>query len=171
MKRSTAFLALLLAAFALASPAPGQAQTYEYTVYLDTDNEVSTGCTVVTAAGNVAGVEASLTADVAIANPAVIGQRLALCDSGAMVPSATYNTGYPVGFALGPDQLDVIELGAPVHAFGLNGDGTWRITFGAQSPLLGAADLTESTSVVGMGLPLIPILGPLPRSHCLVHWR
>ncbi len=160
MKRSTALLALLLAAFALASPTPGWAQTYEYTVYLDTDNDTATGCTVATAAGSVMGVEASLTAEVTIASPAVTGQRLETCDGSVMAVSNTFGNGYPVGFGLGPDALDVIELGVPLHTFGQSGNGTWRLTFGAQSPLLGAADLTSSTSVAGLGLPLTPVLVP-----------
>src|SRR5690606_38881795 len=119
-----------------------------------------TGCTVSTPSGDVIGVEVRLAADVEIAAPAVTGQRLAKCVDGAMVESQVIDGAYPVGFDLGPDSLDVIELGAPAEEFAPPGNTPWRLVFGAQSPLLGSSDLTGDVRVSGLGVPLMPRLIP-----------
>ena len=160
MKPSFAWIGLLLAAVVFLSPLPGHAQAYEYAVYVDTDDDAATGCTVSTPSGDVIGVEVRLAADVEIAAPAVTGQRLAKCVDGAMVESQVIDGAYPVGFDLGPDSLDVIELGAPAEEFAPPGNTPWRLVFGAQSPLLGSSDLTGDVRVSGLGVPLMPRLIP-----------
>ena len=143
---------------------PAFAQTHAYSVYADTDNDPATGCTIVTAAGSVSGIEAVLTADVSVDPVAVGGQRLARCQAGVLQAPVTV-TGtypYPVGFDQGADGFDVIELGAPLQLFGGGGTpGDWLLTFGAEGALLGGADLTGSALARGLGYaPVHPAFIP-----------
>ena len=133
---------------------PAIAQTHVYSVYVDRDNDPATGCSIVTAAGTVAGIEAVLSADVSVDPPQVTGQNMAQCQSGtlgAAVPvPGSYP--YPVGFDQDAGAYDVVELGAHLQAFGLlPSRPTWRLIFGSDGALLGGADLTDAVSVSGIG--------------------
>lgn len=143
---------------------PAFAQTHAYSVYVDLDNDPATGCTIVTAAGSVPGIEAVLTADVSIDPAMVTGQHLARCQSGVLgSPTAVPgNYPYPVGFDQGADGFDVIELGAPLQSFGAAMNQiNWRLTFGSEGALLGGADITESALAAGLGfVPLNPTFIP-----------
>ncbi len=143
---------------------PAFAQTHAYSVYADLDNDPATGCTIATPAGPVAGIEAVLTAAVSVDPVVVTGQHLAHCEAGALgAPTAVAGAyPYPVGFDQGADGWDVIELGAPLHAFGAAMNNTdWRLTFGSEGALLGGADLTGSVLVPGLGfVPLDPTFIP-----------
>lgn len=71
-----------LLAWLAAFMTPAFAQTHAYSVYVDLDNNPATGCTITGAAGAVPGIEAVLTAEVAVDPPEVVGQHLAHCQSG-----------------------------------------------------------------------------------------
>lgn len=142
--------------------APGIAQTHVYSVHVDQDNNPATGCTITTAAGTVSGIEAVLSAHVAVDPPGVTGQELARCQAGVMQPATPIPGAYAVGFDRGPGSFDVIELGAPLAAFGTvagNG-GDWRLVFTSHGALLGGADLTDAVLVRGLGHAAAPTLIP-----------
>lgn len=133
---------------------PTFAQTHTYSVYIDLDNNSSTGCTITTPAGSVSGIETILTADVSVDPVAVTGQQMTRCNAGVLdAPSAVSGTyPYPVGFDQGVDGFDVVELGAPLAQFGATASQiNWRLSFGSEGALLGGADLTSSVIATNLG--------------------
>ncbi len=153
-----------LLAWLAAFMTPAFAQTHAYSVYVDLDNNPATGCTITGAAGSVSGIEAVLTAEVAVDPPEVVGQHLAHCQSG-VIGAASAVPGsypYPVGFDQGSPGFDVIELGAPLRLFDAPTTRVdWRLTFGSEGALLGGADLTDAVLVPRLGfIPLNPTFIP-----------
>ncbi|MFA7486950.1 MAG: cadherin domain-containing protein [Lysobacteraceae bacterium] len=142
--------------------ASGGAQTYTYSVHVDQDNNPATGCTITTPAGTISGIEAVLSAHVAVEAPRVSGQDLARCQAGAMLAPTPIAGAYAVGFDQGPESFDVIELGAPLAAFGAGAgqSGDWRLVFTSRGALLDGADMTDAVLVQGLGGSAAPTLIP-----------
>jgi len=82
---TTSTLASRLAAFALllGLAAPVMAQTYSYSIYVDTDNSAGTGCSVVSSSGTINGAEVQLqvTATGGL-SPQIVGVTRAVCAGG-----------------------------------------------------------------------------------------
>jgi len=138
---------LLLSVFSLAV----SAQDYRYDVYLDSDANAGTGCSVVTPAGTVSGVEARVRAD--ITNVTVTQSTVALCQSGAFPAGGALPAPYAVGLNNGTGGADVIEMATPAtlapagsnvpaYVVGWNGAAT-------------ASDLLATTNGLQGGPPII----------------
>lgn len=142
--------------------ASGSAQTHTYSVHVDQDNNPATGCTITTPAGTISGIEAVLSAHVAVEPPRVTGQELARCQAGVMQAPTPIAGAYAVGFDQGPESFDVIELGAPLAAFGAGAgqSGDWRLVFTSRGALLDGADMTDAVLVQGLGGSAAPTLIP-----------
>lgn len=87
------------------------AQDYRYDVYLDSDANASTGCTVTSPGGTISGVEARVRAE--ITNVTVTGSTVSLCNAGTFPAGGALPAPYAVGLNNGTAGSDVIEMGTP----------------------------------------------------------
>lgn len=87
------------------------AQDYRYDVYLDTDANASTGCTVTSPGGTISGVEARVRAE--ITNVTVSGSSVSSCNAGSFPAGEALPAPYAVGLNNGTAGADVIEMGTP----------------------------------------------------------
>jgi len=158
--KSKGSFALFLAALCLsAMPTVASAQTYNYSVYVDSDARPSTGCNE----GPVAGSEVRLqvTASSGLA-PQVLQVTRARCAGGAFVADGVIGGNYPVGTDNGTAGGDVIELSDSLGQF-LIGGGSPSLHFSVVANSATGEDSLLSTdgSVGGppitLGLPAIPI--------------
>ncbi len=98
-----------------AAPGIGQAVVYQHHVYLDTDNNTSTGCAVdvheLDWTGQVTGVEQDVTIHVEqTASPQVVQITRAACSGGVWQAPVEVSPGsWPVGLGVGAGGADVIE--------------------------------------------------------------
>ncbi|SDE06807.1 Ig-like domain-containing protein [Aquimonas voraii] len=149
---------VLLSSLLALAGAPLAAHAYSYSVLIDSDNDPATGCSVSTPDGSVTGIDARLDASVSFDPLQVQSQSVSRCSGGSFGAPESVPAGHPVGVDRGPGATDVVELGV---ARGLLGDrlgSTWRLTFLASSPLLGATDAAGPVLGTGLGLP-----PPVPR--------
>ena len=163
LRRVFATLALMCALGAVSGAV--DAQTYRYHVYIDSDLNASTGCTVTGPSGQtLSGVDVRMTAEVSGNPPQVTAVRRADC-SGGVFPAGTAQTaGYPVGLNNGVAGSDVIELAVSTAVLpGLR--ERIRVGFGAESAT-GSTDflLTGNGAAGGppmlLGLPIsVPTIG------------
>ena len=79
----------LLALFALIGATSAFAQSYTYSVYLDTDNNASTGCSVILPGGTVTGAESVITATINAGSPPQVAQVTHSSCSGGSFGAAT----------------------------------------------------------------------------------
>ena len=161
--RSKSSLARLLALLCLwILPAAASAQTYTYSIYVDSDARADTGCNE----GAVAGAEVRL--DVTASGgltPQVLQVARSRCSSGAFGAAANIGGGYPVGADNGVAGSDVIELaddlsqlaspGSPSLVFSIVATST-----SGQDTLL-TVDGSPGGAPIALGLPAvaIPVLG------------
>lgn len=125
------------------------ALTTTHSVYLDTDADSSTGCTVVTGAGDVTGAEVRISATVDGSPPVVLSVSRAACAGGVFVDAPQAPAGQAVGLNLGTDGSDVVEFstalaglgaGGPVSAVFVSSDGA-------------SADLARASVVLPAAVP------------------
>lgn len=136
---------------------PAFAQTYSHQVYLDLDNSATTGCSVTTNAGVIAGMEARLTAVVAGSPPMVTSVTRETCGGGAFGAPQAQGSGYPVSQAAGAGGSDAIEFMTSLA--GLPVDGTARLVFASMSA--SGADLVSVDSVNMVAVAASPVAVPL----------
>ncbi|MEM8931234.1 MAG: Ig-like domain-containing protein, partial [Acidobacteriota bacterium] len=106
--------ALLLALIALVLAIPVSAS--EYTVYLDSDDDASTGCTVSTVDGDFFGAESATTTTVDDMTLEVTSVEMAMCNGGAFDPPVTladFVTPWNVGLDAGVSGAEVVESYVP----------------------------------------------------------
>lgn len=110
---------LVLASLVAASLAADSATALEVRTYFDLDNNATTGCAAVTAAGALTGMELLLVATVDTGvNPHVVtALTRQVCSGGVFGAAIPVDTPYPspwgVGDRNGADDIDVIELYVP----------------------------------------------------------
>ncbi|SFN50622.1 Ig-like domain-containing protein [Dokdonella immobilis] len=159
-KGSLARLVALLCLWIL--PAAAAAQTYTYSIYVDSDARPDTGCNEDPVAG--AEVRLDVTASGGLA-PQVVQVGRARCSSGAFGSAANIGGGYPVGADNGVAGSDVIELADDLAQLGSPGSPSLVFSIVATSAT-GQDSLLTTTGVPGappitLGLPAvaIPLLG------------
>ncbi len=161
--KSKGTLAVLFAVLCLLFvPLGASAQTYTYSIYVDSDARASTGCSE----GPVAGAEVRLrvTASGGL-TPQVQQVTRARCSGAAFGSDAVIAGGYPVGADNGTAGSDVIELADDLSQLISNGSPSLVYSIVATSST-GEDDLLTSNGVPGgppiaLGLPAvaIPLLG------------
>jgi hypothetical protein len=62
---------------------PAAAQSYTYSVLIDSDSSAATGCSVTVPGGSVAGIDARLDASVSLDPPTVQSASLSRCNGGS----------------------------------------------------------------------------------------
>ena len=149
---------LLLSCLLALTGAPLAAHAYSYSVLIDSDNDVATGCSVNTPNGSVSGIDARLDASLGFDPLQVQSQSLSRCTGGNFGAPQSVPAGHAVGADRGPGPSDVVELGLLRTLLGDRVASNWRLTFLASSPLLGAADAAGPVVANGLGLP-----PPVPR--------
>lgn len=151
---------------------PVFAQTYSHHVYLDLDKNAASGCSVTTAAGVVAGMEARVTAVVAGSPPVVTSVIRETCNGAAFGDPQAQGSGYPVAQAAGVGGADAIEIATSLA--GLPVQGTARLVLASISA--SGADTATVDSVSMVGVAAAPVAIPLwgwPAFLlviCLVPW-
>lgn len=141
------------------------AQDYRYDVYLDTDANASTGCTVTSPGGTISGVEARVRAE--ITNVTVSGSSVSSCNAGTFPAGEALPAPYAVGLNNGTAGADVIEMGTPAtlapagtsvpaYVIGWNGAST-------ASDILATTNGQAGGPPILLGFPVsnIPTLGLL----------
>ena len=87
--------------FVLAAPAHLTAATVQFQIYLDSDNNPSTGCNVTVGADVIAGVERQLTTTVDVngadANVTAVTLNVLTCGGPSVTPTTINATGWGVG--------------------------------------------------------------------------
>src|SRR5688500_10502784 len=81
---------------ALACASTACAQSVAHTAFLDLDSNAATGCSVTTAAGNIAGIEVRVDATVSSQPPQVGAVTRSSCVGGAFGPATSQPAGYAV---------------------------------------------------------------------------
>lgn len=139
----------------------GASNAATYSVYIDSDNDVSTGCAVSTAAGNAAGMDWRLTANSSDEPPAVSGLTLAECVGGSFGAGTAAGGAYPIGFDRIAGTTDIVELAFARELITGDVATDWNLFFVAESSLLGAVDVAGPVLVPALGRPLLP--DPVPQ--------
>ncbi|MEZ5455693.1 MAG: Ig-like domain-containing protein [Lysobacteraceae bacterium] len=139
----------------------GASNAATYSVYIDSDNDVSTGCAVTTAAGNAAGMDWRLTANSPDEPPAVSGLTLADCVGGSFGAGTAVGGAYPIGFDRVGGTTDIVELAFARELITGDVATDWNLFFVAESSLLGAVDVAGPVLVPALGRPLLP--DPVPQ--------
>ncbi len=136
-----------------------EAQAAQLQVFIDTDNNTATGCTIVTPAGNFVGAEEVLTTniDTTVSPPAVgaiVQQACVAPPAGLGAPVAVSPGGWNVGLGVGVGGTDVIETFFPAAAPA----GTYRFGFAYVDPVTGPDALFTVTGAPGGG-PIVFAFG------------
>ena len=139
----------------------GASNAATYSVYIDSDNDVSTGCAVSTAAGNAAGMDWRLTAISSDEPPAVSGLTLAECGGGSFGAGTAAGGAYPIGFDRVGGTTDIVELAFARELITGDVATDWNLFFVAESSLAGAVDVAGPVLVPALGRPLLP--DPVPQ--------
>jgi len=151
--------------------AAAEAPVYTHHVYIDTDDNPATGCTVLLAeagwSGQVTGVERDLAVSVTqLAQPLVSGIQLSTCSGASFgAPGSVSAGGWPVGLGVGRDGADVVEAFVPRSSIAAG--ETVRLYFhshatSASDVLLAANGRTGSPLRLGSALAeAIPLATPL----------
>ena len=125
------FVAFVVFACVFATPA--FAQNYTYSVYVDSDLNVATGCSVTLSSGNINGVESVVTATIAIgAPPSVVSVTRSNCTGGSFGAPVTEGTA-AVSPGAGTDGLTAVELSDAVSALTPPGAQAARVYVVARS--------------------------------------
>ncbi|MCK7594972.1 beta strand repeat-containing protein [Pseudomarimonas salicorniae] len=141
-----ALVAVVLVFAGVAAPVHAQGTSFEHRVYLDLDSNAGTGCTVVTPAGTVSGVEVRLTATVSGQPPQVSAVTRESCTGAVFGAPVAQPAGYPVGLNLGVGGSDVVEFSTALA--GLGSGGPARLIFAS-----GSATGADLVAAGGFGLP------------------
>ncbi len=161
----THWMSRLLALLSLACVMPASAQTYA--LLIDGDRSTSTGCTVTSDAGSVAGIDWRLTATVAGQPPQVVAVTRAACNGAGFGPGLSETVAIPVGLDLAADGSDVVEFAQAIGV--LTGLGN-RVTVYALAESPGGADLSGGFELAlpGVGMPPpVPTPAVIPTAHWL----
>ncbi len=150
--RMMGFACLLLA---------GATHAATYSVYIDSDNDALTGCTVSTAAGNAGGVDWRLSASGNDEPPAINTLTLAECTGGSFPLGVSVGGAYPIGIDRIAGATDIVELAFPRELITGDVATDWNLFFVAESSLLGAVDAAGPVLVPTLGRPLLP--DPVPQ--------
>lgn len=138
---------LILSLASLSAPA----QDYRYDVYLDSDANASTGCTVTSPGGTISGVEARVRAD--ITNVTVTGSTVSICNAGTFPAGGALPAPYAVGLNNGTGGADVIEMGTPATlAPAGNNVPAYVIAWNGAST---ASDILATTNGTAGGPPIL----------------
>ncbi len=157
--RSKGWRELLFAALCLwLAPSSALAQTYDYTIYVDADAQVTTGCSESLVSG--AEVRLQVTASGG-ASPQVLSVTQAACAGGVFAGGTTIDGGYPVGVDNGIAGTDVIELASALADLP-NGNSNSLLfsivaTSAAGQDSLLSSDGSPGGPPIGVGLPPIPV--------------
>jgi Divergent InlB B-repeat domain len=179
MRRPPVVFATVLLALLLVRAASAQ---HAYQVFLDTDNDPTTGCTALFSELDAGGhpwqaQHPGLEQQVSILTdggspPLVVGITHSVCSQGVFGPPESVSTGtWPVGVGAGVDGSSVVEGFAPRSLLGLTGQQGTPVNLHFQATRSGACDtlLTTDGSVGGFAIVLgledeasgIPALGPI----------
>ena len=122
-----------LFAFCCVFAAPAFAQSYTYSVYVDSDTNIATGCNVTLPNGTISGAETVLTVTVATGSPPqVTSVTRRTCSSGSFGAPVTEGSGaVTVGGGLG--GTTAIELSDLLTQLAPSGSPTARLSVVAQS--------------------------------------
>ena len=115
--------------------APALAQEYRYSVYIDTDSDISTGCSEAypNAPGQAEGAEFRLTAVVS-GDPPMVQQVLqSLCSGGSFGTDVQIDGGYPVALNSGVGGSDGVEMAVAAGPLGGSGARTLRLEVGDET--------------------------------------
>ncbi|QBB71920.1 hypothetical protein ELE36_17000 [Pseudolysobacter antarcticus] len=155
----------LLAAslFVLTAFVPAAAQTYNYSVYIDSDNSASTGCNVVFPDGTISGAEVHLQATVnAGASPSVTTVTRETCSGGTFGAGTVIGGGYPVGLGNGVAGASVVELNDTLAAVQGGNTGAMRLYVVGTSDI--GDDVLLSTNGALNGPPILFTPGAIQPS-------
>jgi hypothetical protein len=158
----TGVLRRLLALFALMLllVAPAAAQTFSYTLYIDGDNNATTGCTVILPTATITGVETAFSATVAAsATPQVNASSVSTCSGGSFSVPTPGGSG-AVSVSAGSGGATAIEITDALSALGLTGATTVRLYLVAQSA--SGSDLLLTTNGAVGGAPILFAIGSGP---------
>jgi hypothetical protein len=143
---------------------PAAAQSYTYSVLIDSDSSAATGCSVAVPGGSVAGIDARLDASVSLDPPTVQSASLSRCSGGSFAAPQALPSGQAIGADRGPGPSDVLELALERSLLGLGTSNDWQLTFLSSSPLLGAVDVAGPVSAAGLGIPPLPAATVVPST-------
>ena len=101
-----------LSVLALLSAAPAFAQSYTYSVYIDGDNNPSTGCNVTLPGGTVSGAETVVTATINAGSPPQVASVTSATCSGGSFGAPTAAGTAAVGVGAGNGGTTAIEISA-----------------------------------------------------------
>ena len=155
----------LLAAslFVLTAFVPAAAQTYNYSVYIDSDNSASTGCNVVFPDGTISGAEVHLQATVnAGVSPSVTTVTRETCSGGTFGAGTVIGGGYPVGLGNGLAGASVVELNDTLAAVQGGNTGAMRLYVVGTSAI--GDDVLLSTNGALNGPPILFTPGAIQPS-------
>lgn len=147
----------------------GASNAATYSVYIDSDNDVSTGCAVSTAAGNAAGMDWRLTANSSDEPPAVSGLTLAECVGGSFGAGTAAGGAYPIGFDRIAGTTDIVELAFARELITGDVATDWNLFFVAESSLLGAVDVAGAGACSCIGQALVARSGSAARRYSRHH--
>lgn len=145
----------------LLAPMAAWAQTYTYSIYVNSDANPGTGCSE----GPVAGVEVRLQVTATGGQtPQVQQVTRARCSGGSFGASSAIAGSYPIGTNNGIAGSDVIELADALSELSSSGSPSLVYSIVATSNA-GEDDLLTSTGVAGgppivLGLPAVQLPGP-----------
>jgi len=150
----------LIALFALLGATSAFAQSYTYSVYLDTDNNSATGCSVILPGGTVTGAESVITATINAGSPPQVAQVThASCSGGSFgAPTPTGASDVTVGGGTGGSTA--IEISAALASLAAPGANTVRLYVVAQST--DGSDVLLTTTGAPGGAPILLSVSTLP---------
>ncbi|MEO8136003.1 MAG: Ig-like domain-containing protein, partial [Betaproteobacteria bacterium] len=155
--------AALLCALTFAIPLSHAAE-HKFSLLLDTDNAVATGCVVTTADGPVSGIERVNTAVVTTTASAATVTRLEqqTCVSGALTTATSYDAGgWSAGLGNGTNGSAAIEFYIPLTSLPR---GSTMKALAASRNALGQQDATGSFLISVASVVGIPAALPIPLS-------
>ncbi|MCB1051791.1 MAG: tandem-95 repeat protein, partial [Acidobacteria bacterium] len=155
--RKTIFFSLFLG-LACIFPSRAMAQTVEFRILIDIDDDPGTGCTVSTVDGPVTGVDQILITTVDQTTQMVSGVSLSTCSSGVFGPPVPISAGgWPIGQGLGLAGSDVVETYYPTDMLNPP-NGQIRVALVANDQLM-----SEDALLDNQGEPLwIRLFVPVP---------
>jgi hypothetical protein len=151
-KRLTALFAL--AVFSISA----YAQTYTYSIYVDSDNNSATGCTASFPGGNITGADSVLTATVsASATPQVGSVTRSTCSAGSFGSPVTVGSATAVGVGAGNGGTTSIEFSDTLAALAGSTATSLRLYVVAQSAV--GSDVLLTTNGTAGGAAIVLAVG------------
>ncbi|MBS0590235.1 MAG: IPT/TIG domain-containing protein, partial [Proteobacteria bacterium] len=142
------------------------AQTYTYSVYVDTDNNAATGCAVTLPNGSFTGVESVLTATVNAGSPPTVASvTRSTCSAGSFGAAVSEGVG-AVSVGAGTGGTTSIELGDALASLGASPTQTLR--FYVVSRSAAGDDVLLTTNGDPAGSPIVLALtqfAPVPAPY------